>query len=532
MRRLVDLLDPNLVVSYSGDPFVEVSGISHDSRKVEPGYAFVCITGFKDDGNRYAGEAIAKGAVGIVSERPKPAMERPGDREDSTVTWALTVNSRLALAAMSDAFYGHPSRRLRMIGVTGTNGKGTICSMISSILDAAGSPNAMLGTIFNKLRGESFPSYATTPESVHLQAFLARSAEAGAKYAAVEVSSHAVALGRVFRCEFDVGVLSGITRDHLDFHGTMEAYITAKKDFMRQVGTNGVKDIRKKYCVLNLDDPNARDVADEIAVEVVTYGLSPRADVFAEKVMLEPWGSEVLASIFGKKRVFRVPVPGLHNVYNALAAVAVASKESVDWHIISAGLQAYKPLPGRWERVLAGQDFEVIVDFAHNPDGLEHALRTAHLCSRGKKIVVFGCEGRKDPGKRRPMGRVAASLADFVIVTSDNSYDEEPERIAREIEAGIKDVASNPSRYAIILDRRQAIRRALTIAEKGDLVLIAGKGHEKTLVMGNERIPFDDASVTREIIAELRGEPAPVAPPDIPTAQAYAAETVLSPAHA
>lgn len=468
---------------------VSVTGISYNSKTVQSGQLFFCLRGTREDGHDFAADAVRRGAVALVVEEflPLDAVQ------------IRVPDARRALARISRAFYGDPAGRLGLAGVTGTNGKTTTAFYIRSVLARAYPPVGLIGTVYNQLAGPPEPSSLTTPESADLARLLGRAAADGCTWVAMEVSSHALALGRVDPADLDIGVILNITRDHFDFHGTFEHYRESKALLVR-----GMKPDRKggrpKAAVLNADDPQVISLAEGLDIPVVTFGLQSAADVTASAVEPGAAGTRFNLHLPGASPVaIHLPMPGLFNVSNALAAAAVGWLAGVDVARIAAGLEACRNVPGRAETIDAGQDFHVIVDFAHNPDALAKIVSLRPDDPRGRSILVFGAEGGKDAGKRPEMGQ-AARGADYVIITSDNMPKEDPADVARQIEEGLGDWP-----HEVVLDRREALARAVALARQGDLVIIAGKGHEQTWVYGGQRIQFDDREVARELIRKRLG---------------------------
>ena len=492
--KLRQMLPGLEVIRVVGSESLDITGLHYDSRKIEPGNLFVAIPGLKSDGHQYIPSAISAGAVAVVVERP---VEVPPE-----VTRLEVRDSRSALSCLAAAYYGHPSTRLRLIGVTGTNGKTTTAHLVEAILIRAGYRVGLLGTIGGRLGEHSFPISHTTPESLDLQQMLSRMVEEGANYVVMEVSSHALALKRVQDCEFDVGVFTNLTQDHLDFHSSMEEYAQAKRQLFAGLGSTGSKH-KPKYAAINLDDPAAWALIEATPVPVITYGLSKNAQVGARGVEVHPQGTSLTAILPDGELPLNLRLTGRFNTYNALAALTVGWREGVPLEEIKAALEGVRGVPGRFEPVDQGQDFAVIVDYAHTPDGLENLLATAREVTGRKLITVFGCGGDRDRGKRPLMGEVAARWSDYVIVTSDNPRTEEPGKIIEEILPGLKGLS--PRQYEVIEDRRAAIYRALELAEAGDAVVIAGKGHETYQIVGNQTFPFDDREVAREGLRRLNG---------------------------
>lgn len=466
----------------------EFAGLAYNSKTLEKGDLFFCLRGKLADGHEFAAEAVARGASALVVEEflPQPVLQfKVGD-------------ARIALARVSRAFYGDPAAHMGLVGVTGTNGKTTTTFYVRNLLEQAGRPTGLIGTVYNQLGGEPEPSAMTTPESADLWRMFARAREAGCDWLVMEVSSHALAMNRVDPADFDVAVVTNITRDHFEFHKTFEHYLKSKARLVRELRPER-KGNRPKAVVLNADDPHVAELGHGLDVPVVTFGLKEAADVTASQIETTVSGSRFLLHLPGATPTpVYLPMPGSFNVANALTAAAVAWLAGLNVSQIAAGLETCRSVPGRAETIDEGQDFHVIVDFAHNPDALAKVVSLRPENPQGRTIIVFGAEGGKDQGKRPQMG-AAARGADYAIVTSDNMHKEDPAAVAGQIAAGL-----NGHPHEIILDRRSAITRALQMARTGDLVIIAGKGHESTWVYGGHRIPFDDREVAREVLRGLR----------------------------
>lgn len=486
--RLREVLDGLEIIGDNGlNP--EITGIHYDSRRVEPGFVFVCIKGFRLDGHSFVRDAFERGAVAVIIEK-KIAVPQG-------VAWVQVRDTRSALAAISANFYHHPSRELFLCGVTGTNGKTTTTHLIEAVLRAGGEKTGLIGTVWNKIGDQKLAVTHTTPESLDLQALLRKMVDAGVRAVAMEVSSHGLVLQRVAQCEFDAAVFTNLTQDHLDFHNVMREYLEAKMLLFRNLGLNRTKH-RPCYAVINADDPSGPEIVKITQVPVITYGIREKSDVMAEDLQLSPRRSGYTLSYRGKKLPFTLLLPGVFNIYNSLAAIAVGLQEGIPLEVIREALKEVKGVPGRFEVVDAGQDFTVIVDYAHTPDGLENVLRTARAVTEGRLITVFGCGGDRDPGKRPIMGRISGELSDYTVITSDNPRTEDPQRIIEQIMAGINQVSG--AKFTVESDRAEAIRVALHYARKGDMVVIAGKGHEDYQIIGEKKIPFDDRLMAREII--------------------------------
>lgn len=466
----------------------QITGLAYNSKTMKRGDLFICLRGTHADGHAYAPEAMEKGAVALVVEEflPLPVVQ------------LKVPDSRKALLAIGREFYGRPADRLGLVGVTGTNGKTTTTFFIRAVLEGLGRPVGLLGTVFNQVGPEPEPSLLTTPESLDLWRLLARAVDEGCGWVVMEVSSHALSMDRVDPDDFDVSVVTNITRDHFDYHQNYEHYWESKARIVRSMGGRQ-KGPSPRAAVLNADDPQVIRLAYEASVPVVTFGMEQPADVRATELETTAAGSRFLLHVPGATPTpVRLTLPGAFNVANALAAAAAGWVAGVDLAGIVRGLEACTHVPGRAEAIDEGQEFRVIVDFAHNPDALAKVVTLRPDRPGGRSILVFGAEGGKDKGKRPEMG-AAARGADYVIITSDNMLKEEPGDVARQIEEGLRDWP-----HEVILDRRAAIERALSLAQPGDLVIIAGKGHEQTWVYGGERIPFDDRTVAREVLRKLR----------------------------
>jgi UDP-N-acetylmuramoyl-L-alanyl-D-glutamate--2,6-diaminopimelate ligase len=473
---------------------VEVRGISHDSREVKPGDLFVCLVGERHDGHLFAADALARGAAAlVVQESHSGGVPRNAPK-------LVVADTRRALPALAAEIYGHPSRNLRIIGITGTNGKTTTTQLIASILRAAGFLTGTIGTLGTELMGEPLPSQHTTPEADQLQAIFAQMRARGAQALAMEVSSHALAQYRTDCTAFDAAVFTNLTQDHLDYHGTLEDYFQAKLRLFREYPAACAKTF---VASVNLDDPRGEIVARETAGRALTYAVQrEEADIRAKGVQIEPGQTAFRVYTPAGEFEAELQIGGAFQVYNALAAVGVGIGLGIKPEIIARGLASLKSVPGRFEAVPAnGRGFHVIVDYAHTPDGLENLLASARRLHPQRVIVVFGCGGNRDRTKRPMMGRLAATCAEIAIVTSDNPRHEEPQAIIDDILTGMSE---GTARILVEPDRRKAIGMALREAREGDIVLIAGKGHEDYQIIGDMKMPFDDRQVVREwLMGEL-----------------------------
>lgn len=484
MKHLGTLLTVLPDKKVEGDPNLMIRKIAYDSRLVGPGDLFVAIEGFQTDGHHFLDEAIARGAVAVVVQRDCPVQE---------VIRIKVPDSRRALAILANEFYNHPSKKIKVVGITGTNGKTTISYLSKSILDAAGWKTGLIGTIAYWVGGRVREAPITTPESLDLQCILQEMLWEDIKCVVMEVSSHSLVLDRVYGVEFDVGVFSNLSRDHLDFHGTLEDYFQAKSAlFKHLIG----KEVR---AIINLDDPAGPRLKELTPVPVITYGFHSEDDVHPLSFDLSMEGTRlVVASPVGTLGFF-LHLPGKFNIYNALAAIGVGVALGICPADMISGLEAVEHVEGRFERVECGQDFTVLIDYSHTPDALENCLQAVRVLTKGRVIVVFGCGGDRDPGKRPLMGEVAACLADYPILTSDNPRSEDPAEIINQIESGIP--AGVP--YEKIVDRAQAIQRALTLAQKDDVVIIAGKGHENYQIIGNQKLHFNDWEIAKQVLKSM-----------------------------
>lgn len=481
-----------------GDARVQVRGITADSRDVQPGDLFVCVAGAHVDGKTFAAQAAAKGAVAVLTTEPLPLP-------DGTVQ-IIVPDIHAAVEEMVPFFYDYPGKKMRMIGVTGTNGKTTTTHIIAHILRTAGYHVGVLGTIHALMDDLELPIHNTTPDVVELQRFLAQMYARGITHVVMEVSSHALALQRVAGIEYDTAVFTNLTQDHLDFHKTMENYAAAKAKLFRGL-TAGTPVKKGKTAVLNRDDPWSVLMRKACGTaEVLTYGTEREASLRGThlQVALKHSAFDVTGP-FGDMHL-QMNITGLFNVYNTLAAIGAAYAEGVDPETIGKAMQTFHAVPGRFELVEAGQDFAIVVDYSHTPDSLEKALTTARAMNPHKIIVVFGCGGDRDRTKRPIMGRIAATHADIPVVTSDNPRSENPEAIVAEVAAGVKEALQPGQQYEVLTDRRRAIRRAVALANPGDMVLIAGKGHETYQILKDKTIHFDDREEARNAVAALKRE--------------------------
>ncbi len=470
-----------------GDPGSVVLGIGHDSRTLKPGELFVAIRGLVADGNQFVEAARKKGAAAIVSEHAAP--------HGAAAPWLQVKDAREALAILSAAFLGEPARSLELVGVTGTNGKTTTTYLIDAALRAAAKRVGLIGTIQYRVADRLSESSRTTPESSDLQELFREMVDARCSHAVLEVSSHSLALRRVHGCAFKIAVFTNLTRDHLDFHGDMDGYFAAKRLlFASLLREDGV-------AVINADDGRAAELAAASRGRVVSYGIEKPADISARDVQLTISGSRLVARTPAGDLPIDSALLGRFNVQNLLAALAAALALGIDPETAVRGLQSMRGVPGRMERVETGQDFAIIVDYAHTDDALRNLLETVRDLAPSRIITVFGCGGDRDRTKRPLMGAVAARLSDVIVITSDNPRSEPPESIVEEILRGVN--GGRRAERHVIVDRRDAIARAVELARPGDAVVLAGKGHEAYQVLRDRTVPFDDRQVAREALQKL-----------------------------
>jgi UDP-N-acetylmuramoyl-L-alanyl-D-glutamate--2,6-diaminopimelate ligase len=488
----LDLLHGAEILAQSGNP--SVSGLEYDSRRVKPGDAFVAMRGETSDGNKYIDRAIAAGAIAIVTDS---SLENP--REN--LAWALVPHGRRALARLSANFYRRPAERLSITGITGTNGKSTTTFLVEAILAAAGRKSALVGTIEYHVAGKILSAPHTTPEALELNQMLSEALGHGATEAVMEVSSHALAQQRVFAVPFDVAVFTNLTRDHLDYHRTMDEYFASKQALFEGVGTEP-----PRVAVINTDDEyglKLLKVSKKRSSEVLTYGLA-KGDVHAQNVQITAQGTRFDVVTPNEVIPLFSPLIGKVNVYNMLAAIGAAHARNCKGNEIVKGIETLKRVPGRFERINCNQPFTVVVDYAHTDDALRNLTALArefvtNAGLKGRVITVFGCGGDRDRAKRPLMGEAAGRGSDFVVLTSDNPRSEDPLAIMNDAMVGMQ---RGTAKYTREVDRKKAIGLALETAQPGDIVLIAGKGHEQVQVTREASIPFDDAEVAREFLRQ------------------------------
>ncbi len=475
---LAELLKEVELVDVQGNINLKVSGIAFNSKEVKPGDVFVCITGFKSDGHKYASDALERGAIAIVAEKPI---------EETAVTTIIVKNTRYALSCMAAAFYGYPYRKFRLIGITGTNGKTTTTYLVKSILEKAGQLVGLIGTNQNMIGETVIPAKHTTPDSLELMRLFNRMAEEGVDTVVMEVSSHSLALDRVASCDFDIGAFTNVTQDHLDFHETMENYVKAKAMLFQKCEKG----------IFNTDDASFEELSRDCKCQVMTYGVKNKADLYAEDIEYRANGVEFdLVSDSNRERV-SLAIPGGFSVYNALTASGCCLAAGLSLKQIAEGLKSARGVKGRIEVVETNTNYTVIIDYAHTPDGLLNILNAIRGFSKGRIVTLFGCGGDRDKTKRPQMGKIAGELSDFCIVTSDNPRSEEPKAIIEDILVGMRETACH---YAVVENRFEAIEFALDNAKPDDIILLAGKGHEPYQILKDRTIVFDEREIVMKLI--------------------------------
>ncbi|MGC8830267.1 MAG: UDP-N-acetylmuramoyl-L-alanyl-D-glutamate--2,6-diaminopimelate ligase [Verrucomicrobiia bacterium] len=487
LRELIKVLNPR---SVSGSLDCKVNGIAFNSRYVLPGYIFVALKGQNTDGHNFIADAIERGALAVVCER--------NGLNSARAVKIVVDDSRDALAKLSAAFYKNPSSRLKVIGVTGTNGKTTVSFMIKSIFEMAGIRSGLIGTIRYEIGERVIPAWRTTPESLDLQSMLYQMTREGCKACVMEVSSHALDQKRVLGIEFDAAVFTNLTQDHLDYHKNMDNYYEAKKKLFNAIQSPS----KKSIAVINIDDCYGERLYRETDLAVrCSYGVKNQATIRASNINTSTNGSDFTVDLEGNKFDCHLPLIGRHNIYNALAAIGVALAFDIPINTIKYALSKMQPVPGRLEKIDVGQPFNVIVDYAHTDDALQNVLTSLRELTPGRLLLTFGCGGSRDTSKRYKMGAVAAKFADYTIITTDNPRKESPQKIASQIVEGY--VAQRTDGFEVELDRKRAINAIVSMAKAGDTVLIAGKGHEAYQEFEDTIIPFDDRVYAREALESL-----------------------------
>jgi UDP-N-acetylmuramoyl-L-alanyl-D-glutamate--2,6-diaminopimelate ligase len=490
--NLTEIVETVKPLAIEGPVDREITGITYDSRRVMPGHLFVAVRGARTDGHRFVEAAIERGATAVLLERECGLSPR--------ATRIKVADTRRTMALASARFYNHPSQQLKVVGVTGTNGKTTTAFMVKAIMEQAGIATGLLGTVQYEIGERVIPASRTTPESVEIQEMMSHMVRAGCGGVSMEVSSHALDLHRVDGVDFDVAIFTNLSQDHLDYHRSMEKYFEAKARLFSVLGTMQ----KAGRAVVNSEDAFGRKLIVRLGGEdaVISYGVSSGAQICAQDVRVSAEGTYFVARTPHGDIPVSLPLIGRHNVSNALAAVGAGLVLGIDLATIERALTQLRPVPGRLELIHVDQPFRIYVDYAHTAEALRHALITVGELTRRRLIVVFGCGGDRDKGKRAPMGRAACELADFSILTSDNPRTEDPREILSLIEQAF--VVSGRSHYQVLVDRREAIERALDIARPGDTVLIAGKGHETYQEFADTVVPFNDRQVVEDYFSQFR----------------------------
>jgi len=481
LQKLLEYLHP--IHPFKGEG-PEITSIENDNRKVQKGSLFICIKGYTVDGHDFAESAVNNGAAAILAERPL----------DLDVPVIVVNDTTRAMAVLANAFYGQPTKKLHLIGITGTNGKTTTSHLIEKIFADAGKKTGLIGTMYTKIADKTIETKNTTPESLILQKTFQQMVDAGVSLAVMEVSSHALDLGRVHGCEYDVAVFTNLTQDHLDYHKTMEEYKRAKSLLFAQLG-NTIDQNKPKFAVLNADDPASDMYSRSTAAHVITYGIDQKADLQAKNIQMTPKGTNFDLIIDSTIYPIQMQLIGKFSVYNVLASISAALVSGIGIKDVIRSIEGVEGVAGRFELVNADQDFTVIVDYAHTPDSLENVLKTIQHFAKKRVFVIVGCGGDRDRMKRPLMAQIACSMATDPIFTSDNPRSEDPLAILKEMEAGVQGET-----YQVIPDRKEAIYTAVNQAAAGDVILIAGKGHETYQIIGNVVHDFDDRLVAREAI--------------------------------
>ncbi len=459
----------------------QVKGIGCDSKKISDGFIFIAIKGTARDGHRFIQEAIKKGAGAVIAEEPQASVKN-----------LIIVNdTRRALAKLAAAFYGYPARKIKIIGITGTNGKTTVSYLVEKMLKEAGAGVAVIGTINYRFKDKVIPAKNTTPGPIEIQSLLADMRQSGVQYAVMEVSSHALDQNRIEGIDFSSAIFTNLTQDHLDYHLTLENYFLAKAKLFQGLSPQA-------FAVLNNDDPYSERLKKMTRAKIVTYAIEKKADLAAGQIQMDMSATTFSLGYRQAKMLGRVSLIGKHNVYNLLAAVAWGLTEGLDPEIIKSALEKFGVVPGRLQRIDCPNGFSVFVDYAHTEDALTSVIKTLRQLSKKRIIVVFGCGGERDKTKRSKMGRAVSELADFAIITSDNPRSEEPLSIIEDIKQGI-----SKNNYCVIPERRDAIRESLSMAKPQDIVLVAGKGHENCQILKDKTIPFDDSEVVKECLRSM-----------------------------
>ncbi|WP_353892865.1 UDP-N-acetylmuramoyl-L-alanyl-D-glutamate--2,6-diaminopimelate ligase [Proteinivorax hydrogeniformans] len=484
--KLANIIKHLEAIDIKGNIKIEIKGLAYNSSSVKDNYVFVAIEGFQVDGHKYIKDAISNGAKAIVVSRDIEVSE--------DITVIKVKDTRVALSNLSAAFYRQPSKNLELIGVTGTNGKTTTIYFVKSVLEASKRNTSLIGTVETIINGKSFCSSHTTPESLALQGMFNSMLLKKVDTCVMEVSSHSLQLSRVNDCDFNIGIFTNLTHEHLDFHGSMENYYSSKKQLF--YNTND-------FNIVNIDDYYGSRLATELKshkTRLLTYGINNDADINAKDILFYKDCSEYTINTPTQKVKFKTRIPGLYNIYNSLAAVACGFALGIDLQQIKKGIEAVTSIPGRFQVIPTDKDLNIIVDYAHTPDGFENVLRTISEYAKGRIIIVFGCVGERDYTKRSKMGQIAQRYCDLSILTTDNCRSEDPKSIVNEIKKGFN---KGDKPYIEILDREEAIRYAIINSSKEDTIIITGKGHEKRQIIGDKTIYFNEREIAKQALKEL-----------------------------
>lgn len=482
--RLTDLIKDLNVLKINGNSDIGINKIEYDSRKVTQNDVFVAVRGYKTDGHKYIEQAVKNGAAAVIAEE---------HTENIKVCEIIVDNTRRALSAAAAAYYGEPAKKMKLIGITGTNGKTTTTYLVKSILEFAGHKVGLIGTNQNMIGANVIPTEHTTPESLELQKLFADMVSSGVEYCVMEVSSHSLCLDRVYNNPFYIGAFTNLTQDHLDFHKTMDEYAKAKSILFTMC----------ERAVVNADDSYVKAVLGGAGCKVVKYGIDKKSDICAKNIKYNQRG--VLFEVetpFGNENI-RLDIPGRFSVYNALCAIGICQATGIGISDIAKALILAKGVKGRAEVVNIPTDYTVMIDYAHTPDGLENIIKTVKGFSKGRVITVFGCGGDRDAAKRPKMGKIAGELSDFCVVTSDNPRTENPQLIIDDI---LKGMTEFKEKYTAICDRTEAIEYAMRFAKANDVIILAGKGHETYQILKDKTIHYDEREIVRDILAKINSE--------------------------
>lgn len=472
----------------------EILGISYDSRNVSKECIFAALHGASDEGGKYIKDAVSRGAAAVLTDDKKAVSD--------DAVYLISGDVSDSLGRIASRFYNEPSKHMKIFAVTGTNGKTTITYLLEEIFKNAGIKSGIIGTIFYRFADIKVTAPTTTPQSSDLHELLSKMKQSGADAVAIEVSSHGLVQNRISGCDIDAAIFTNLTRDHLDYHKTMEEY--KKSKFLLFEKFLAASSKKKKFSIINTDDSKGRELSKIVPGTVITYGIKSAAQIKASDIVMLKTGTVFFIKIDDRKIKIETDLLGRHNIYNILAAFACAYSQGISFEVISAALKKFNPVPGRFEAVTAGQPFTVIVDYAHTPDALGNLIYAARTIKHKKIITVFGCGGDRDRTKRPLMGELSGRLSDYTIITSDNPRTEVPERIILDVEIGLQ--RTKCGNYEVIVDRAEAIAKAISICNSDDILLIAGKGHEDYQIIGDKRIHFNDKETASKILSEKYGK--------------------------